>query len=1135
MRRQLGLLLLAAALVLATAAAATGQLMPIRRPVVGEHSVPRIRHGVIRIPAGHASGRVTVIVGLRLPPLAAAYGRGWFAFGLRRKLNTSSSSSRAYLAQLETAQALAAAQIRRAIPKARIENHYRIVLDGFAVRLPYRDLPALGRISAVQKIYPSLRYHLDTNKSPSVIHADSFWASTGGQGQGIKIGVVDDGVDMNNAFFNPTGLSYPAGFPRGQQQFTTPKVIVARAFPGPGSGKQGRLPLWRPASFHGTHVAGIAAGVQGTVAPAGPDHPEVTGLSGIAPRAWIGNYRVFNTPVLTGGFDAFTPQIVSAFEAAVNDGMDVINFSGGGAEPNPASDALIQATDNVAAAGVVPVISAGNDRDDFGLGTIGSPSNAPDAISVAAVSNLHVFGPDLTVTDAGAPATLQLIPFVANAHVPPTWVNADQTIVDVGSISGSDGQSVERHLCAPAGFDPNDPSKSSLPSGSLTGQVALVSRGGCTFLSKAYRVQTAGGVGMILVDNRSGEANPITVLMPFGGGMISDLDGANLRAYMAAHGGRATFRSSAETDPRETQTARSGVVTSFSSAGPTNYDHKLKPDVAAPGYQVLSSTLKEYAGSPFTVLDGTSMAAPHVSGAVALLLQQHRGWTPAQVKSALVSSAGPAWADTARTQEASVLLEGGGLVDVAAANDPKLFVNPVSLSYGFLNTDHRDARRALLVSLTDAGGGSGTWTVSIQAQAASAGASITPGASMIAVAPGGTVDVPIVASATAGSPRGDNYGFIILQRGADRIRIPYYFTVVLPQIGRAPQVAIKTDQIGDTRTGTNFVDVYRFPSFPFGPPLTYTGPGMHEDGAEHVYAVHVNGHATNVGAAIVASSTGSLIEPWFLGSLNEDDVQGFPGTPVNVNSITFEYQFDNGAAGMPFPSEGRYYIVVDSRADPYTDTSLRGQYLLHFWQNDVTPPRLRFLTPRVSVGHPLLAAIVTDRGAGVDPLSLVIGYQRTLVLASLYDPASGLAVWLLDSAPRIKAGKTPLDIVASDYQESKNVDQAGENILPNTTFRSLKLRAVSGPTVTWLLPKRDACVAKSELLFVAAGSGKGVRSVAFFDGGRRIAKKTSGLAGLYTAVWETGKDAGGRHVLRAVVTDRRGAREHASRVVRVCR
>ncbi len=206
----------------------------------------------------------------------------------------------------------------------------------------------------------------------------------------MKIAVVDDGIDQTNPFFNPAGFSYPAGFPKGDTKYTTPKVIVAKVFPGPNSGKPGRLPLDPASSFHGTHVAGIAAGDSGTTAPAGADHPQVTGLSGVAPRAWLGNYRVFTVPTPLGHV-ANTPEIIAAFEAAVEDGMDVINFSGGGPQIDPANDALIEAIHNVAAAGVVPVIAAGNDRDDFGNGSAGSPGTAPDAISVAAVSNTHVF------------------------------------------------------------------------------------------------------------------------------------------------------------------------------------------------------------------------------------------------------------------------------------------------------------------------------------------------------------------------------------------------------------------------------------------------------------------------------------------------------------------------------------------------------------------------------------------------------------------------------------------------------------------------------------------------------------------------------------------------------------------------
>ncbi len=110
--------------------------------------------------------------------------------------------------------------------------------------------------------------------------------------------------------------------------------------------------------------------------------------------------------------------------------------------------------------------------------------------------------------------------------------------------------------------------------------------------------------------------------------MIADLDGANLRAFMDAHGGTATFHVSSDQNFHEVQTGRSGVVTSFSSAGPTNYDHMLKPDLAAPGSQILSSTVRQSIGEPFAVFDGTSMATPHVAGAAALLLQQHPAWTP---------------------------------------------------------------------------------------------------------------------------------------------------------------------------------------------------------------------------------------------------------------------------------------------------------------------------------------------------------------------------------------------------------------------------------------------------------------------------------------------------------------------------
>ena len=125
------------------------------------------------------------------------------------------------------------------------------------------------------------------------------------------------------------------------------------------------------------------------------------------------------------GQSANTPEIVEAFEAAVRDGMDVINFSGGGPQTDPANDAMMETVTNVVQAGVVPVISAGNDRDDFGLGSVGTPGTAPEAITVAAVTNKHVFTPTLTLDSPNLPGIPQAIPFqrAIAPSIPNSWAS----------------------------------------------------------------------------------------------------------------------------------------------------------------------------------------------------------------------------------------------------------------------------------------------------------------------------------------------------------------------------------------------------------------------------------------------------------------------------------------------------------------------------------------------------------------------------------------------------------------------------------------------------------------------------------------------------------------------------------------
>jgi len=1126
LRRALFLSLLAALLL---APAAGARFEPIRRDF-GELQLPRVRAGTLVIPPHHRDGRIRVIVTLPQAPLAQAYGRGLYTAGSTRQLNVHTSSAQAYIATLKAAQARAIAQLHRDIPSATVSWRYQIVLNGFTVTLPFTQLPKLSGESFASRVWPSLTYHMSLNRSPAVIGADVFHQATGANGEGVKIGIVDDGIDNTNPFLSGAGFTAPPGFPIGDPTYTSNKVIVARDFPGPGADTEpgGKLPLDRKFSFHGTHVAGIAAGDANTCAPAGADHPAVCGLSGIAPKAYLGNYRVFNVPTPIGHI-AESPEIAEAFEQTVADGMNVDNFSGGGPQSEPLNDVLIAVIDNVAAAGVVPVIAAGNDRDDFGFGTAGSPGTAPDAISVAAVSNAQVFAPQLTAYTNGT--QVLSAPIQTSGSTPSAWETTDQLLVDVGSIIGLSGGPVDRHLCGSAA-DPNG-TATDLPAHSLDGAIALVSRGVCTFASKAARAKDAGAIGIILVDNRAGEANPIPVDLGIPYGMVADLDGAALRAAMTQ--GRITIRITKSV--QDISTNRSGVITSFSSAGPTAFGHLLKPDVAAPGGQILSSTLPEFTGgSPFAVFDGTSMATPHVAGAAALLVERHPTWSPAQIKSALMSTAGPAWGDTARTKEAPVTLEGAGLINVMAADDPQVFLSPSSLSFGELDINHGAVTHSSLLRVVDAGDGAGTWTATLQTQSATSGVTLSV-PSLITVPPGGEADVGVLAQASSGATAGDQMGFVVLTKGTVSRRVPYYFEVTRPALEALPATELQGVQTGDTVTGTNNVTQYRWPSWPFGPPPNYgTSPGQNETGAERLYTILVSQPTVNVGVSVLDQSPNSIIDPWFLGSKDENDVQGYAGTPVNVNSLMYDYKADVESAATVFPLTKRYYVAVDSGSDPFTGQSFPGQYVLRAWVNDLTPPKLTLLTTTVAAGRPTLVVHATDSQSGVDPFSLVIAYNKILLGASAYDPTVGVALFAIPAnAPALK-GKTKATVSASDFEEAKNVNTIGTNILPNTQYDNTTIKAIDGPAITWVAPFANSCIVKPQRLLVVASSTKKVKSVAFFVDGKKVGTATTGTTDLFHYDWPAKSAAKGTHTISATMTDAGGrTASTGSRSIRVCK
>src|SRR2546423_7910686 len=210
-----------------------------------------------------------VVVTLEAPPLAAMVGAGRSLYGRRNRLDLRAPASVSYLARLAAAQRQLEARITHAVPRAFVRWRYSVVVDGFALVVPTDETALVAGPPGVAGVYPSRRYRPTLDRSPQQIGAPTLWGpALATAGQGVKIGILDDGIDQTHPLFAPAGFTMPPGFPKGQRSYTTAKVIAARAFGPPYVSYRGaRVPFDPKLSFHGTHVAGIAAGDPQTAAP----------------------------------------------------------------------------------------------------------------------------------------------------------------------------------------------------------------------------------------------------------------------------------------------------------------------------------------------------------------------------------------------------------------------------------------------------------------------------------------------------------------------------------------------------------------------------------------------------------------------------------------------------------------------------------------------------------------------------------------------------------------------------------------------------------------------------------------------------------------------------------------------------
>ena len=678
-----------------------------------------------------------------------------------------------------------------------------LLVNAVFVRSSPDRVAELAALPGVKGVVRLRKYKRNLNQAIQLLNSTgnsgTAWGLAGGSpnaGKGIKIGIIDSGIDQNHPSLQDNTLTVPAGFPKCDTpsnctNFTNSKVIVARSYVRQlALGTGGIDPTTsrpddysaRDHSGHGTAVATCAAGAPstGTVA-----------IAGMAPKAYLGNYKVFGSPEIN---DFSTDDVlIAALTDAISDGMDIVSMSIGGPaftgpldsgsacglSPGVPCDLGASAFEAAASMKGAPVIivAAGNQGAN-GVGyptfnSVSSPGTAPSVVAVGGTSNSHGFLPAVRIAGLGVPANLTAIAAQPTDTSNPNFGAYAAPLVDVGKISA------DNYACG------------ALPAGSLTGAYALIQRGPsdapCSFISKFSNAITAGAAGAIFYDYAGSTDFPFSPsgLSSFSQAavLIGNSDGVNLKSFIDANPG-----STAIIDPSGTEVPVSpfNELVYYSSMGPALGTNGIKPDVLAVagggqngdliymGGQSFDPLGDLYTATGYLAAAGTSFATPLTAGTAALVKQTHPGSTAAHLKSALVNTATQDVVNDDSGFPLDILQTGAGKTAADLAIQTNVTAVPSTLSFGALPSGA--VSKTVPVTLTNTGSTPLNLTLAVVATTSSNVAKVALDKSTLSLAAGATATVNATLAGTAPSA-GLFYGAVTVAGSATALRIPYMFLV----------------------------------------------------------------------------------------------------------------------------------------------------------------------------------------------------------------------------------------------------------------------------------------------------------------------------------------------------------------------